>query len=62
MKYRDALAEWRRAFLQQALDKCDGDVSRAAKLVGVSKELFYKRGLCWQSAKSRGNAEWRALQ
>lgn len=62
MKYREALTEWRRAFMQQALDRCDGNVSKAAKLIGVSAELFYKRKLCWQSAHSRGNTEFRALQ
>lgn len=71
MKYREALKQWQRAYVEQQLEKADGSVTRMAAATGLNSAHIYKfcnklgvkvsgkRGRCIQNV--RGNAAFHAL-
>lgn len=38
-----ATAEFQRGYIQRALERCGGNVSRAAKLLGVHRSALYRK-------------------
>lgn len=65
--YREALLEWQRNYVQQALDACDGSIIKAAKLIGLNRTHLHKfaakLGVRWTKREQNyGNAAWQALR
>lgn len=38
-----ATEQFQRAYIQQALDRCGGNVSRAARLLGIHRSAIYRK-------------------
>jgi len=41
MPYKEAIKEFERQYCEKALSQCDGNVSKAAKTIGISRSDFY---------------------